>query len=122
MTHVRLSGIMTPVDRSQLDPAELYSRIGRRLRTTREEQRLTQEELAARAGLQRTSVTNIERGRQHPPLHVLYSLCDALGVEVSSMLPSSAEIPRLFGAPPSAPDLEVTELARALRRKIGGEA
>lgn len=109
------------MDRPQVDSAELYRCVARRLRAIRGQRHLTQEEVAARAGLQRTSVTNIERGRQHPPLHVLYGLCDALGVEVHDLLPSTAEIPRLFESTPQVPGFEVAELARELRRKIGGE-
>ncbi len=65
----------------------LYQQIGRSLRNRRETAGLTQTELAARVGLSRTSVTNIEQGRQHLTLHVLYAFADALGALPAELLP-----------------------------------
>ena len=42
----------------------LYKEFGQRLRKAREDAQLTQKEVADRVGLKRTSITNIERGRQ----------------------------------------------------------
>lgn len=49
--------------------------------------RLTQQDVAQRVGLSRTSITNIERGRQHIPLHFLYLLASAVGVPPEQLLP-----------------------------------
>ena len=49
--------------------------------------RLTQEELASRAGLGRTTVTNLEAGRQHVPLDELLSIAEALSVELRELVP-----------------------------------
>ena len=48
---------------------------------------LTQEQLAEQIGLSRTSVTNIERGRQHVVLHQIYEIAAALGLNVEALLP-----------------------------------
>lgn len=48
---------------------------------------LTQGELSERIGLSRTSVTNIEVGRQKIPLHFLFILSSALGVDPGQLLP-----------------------------------
>src|SRR5712692_8889437 len=56
--------------------------------------KLSQDALAKRVGLSRTSVTNIEKGRQQLPLHMLYSFADALGVEPASLLPDKKKLIR----------------------------
>jgi transcriptional regulator with XRE-family HTH domain len=48
---------------------------------------LTQQEVAERVGLTRTSITNIERGAQHIALHQLYLLAAAVGLEPEQLLP-----------------------------------
>jgi transcriptional regulator with XRE-family HTH domain len=70
----------------------LYQQVGERLKQRRAEMRLTQTQLSERVGVLRTSITNIEAGRQHPPLHLLYALCQVLGLEVTEVLPTIAEV------------------------------
>lgn len=53
---------------------------------------LSQEALAKRVGMSRTSVTNIEKGRQQIPLHMLYAFADALGVEPAALLPDKKKL------------------------------
>lgn len=65
----------------------LYSRFGSRLRTARKDAGLTQQDLAERVGLTRTSITNIESGAQHISLHQLYLLAAAVGLPPAEMLP-----------------------------------
>jgi hypothetical protein len=40
----------------------------------------------------RTSITNIEAGRQKAPLHVIYTICDALDVDPLKILPTPSEV------------------------------
>lgn len=47
---------------------------------------LSQEELAARAGLHRTYVSSVERGERNLSLANIHRLADALGVPPSSLL------------------------------------
>jgi transcriptional regulator with XRE-family HTH domain len=72
------------------DQALFYAEVGRRVRQARERVGLTQEDLAARVSLSRTSVTNIEKGRQKLLLHTLYGLAAALQVSPVALLPGSA--------------------------------
>lgn len=65
----------------------LYYQIGEYIKDAREKKGLTQEELANACSLSRTSITNIEKGRQHLPLHTLYKIAFALNKEVSDLLP-----------------------------------
>jgi transcriptional regulator with XRE-family HTH domain len=69
------------------DQAAFYAEVGRRVRLARERAGLTQDALAARVSLSRTSVTNIEKGRQKVLLHKFCSLAAALGVDPAVLLP-----------------------------------
>ena len=70
----------------------LYPLLGERLRRLRTRDRMTQAELAAQVGLERTSITNIEKGTQKVPLHVLYSLCQVFRIPLFELLPSVSEV------------------------------
>ena len=72
----------------QVDERELYRYIGQRIRTARTSTGLTQRQLADRLGVERTSITNVEAGRQRIPVHMLYRFCVALEIEVIELLPS----------------------------------
>jgi transcriptional regulator with XRE-family HTH domain len=65
----------------------VYVEVGRLIRDTRKSKKMTQGRLAAAVGLSRTSVTNIERGRQKIFLHTLSEMADALGVRVHDLVP-----------------------------------
>ncbi|HZU12269.1 MAG TPA: helix-turn-helix transcriptional regulator [Chloroflexota bacterium] len=65
------------------DPKLLF---GTRLRELRQERNISQEELAARAGLDRTYVSSCERGRRNIGLENLYRLAKALGVSPADLL------------------------------------
>lgn len=75
-----------------LDANQLYLHVAIKLEKAREESHLTQLALAEKVGLQRTSISNIENCVQKPPLHVLYAICIALGLEPSNVLPTVAEV------------------------------
>lgn len=67
---------------------ELYAQIGRRIRQTRKRiAGLTQEKLAKRVHLTRTSVTNIEKGRQKLLAHTLIEIARELNVSVDQLIP-----------------------------------
>lgn len=73
----------------------LYKELGQRLREVRQERGFTQDQVAAAISLERTSITNIESGRQRLPLHTLYEYCSILGIAVSEVLPTSpAQLPK----------------------------
>ena len=56
--------------------------FGRAVRHLRQARGMTQAELADRLGLGRTSITNLERGGQNPPLSLLPEIAGALGVDL----------------------------------------
>lgn len=72
---------------------QLYIEIGRRLRAERESAGLTQSQLAAHLGLSRTSVSNIEAGRQRFPLHYVYATAVLLRCDLAKLLPSPTAKP-----------------------------
>lgn len=73
-------------------PDGLYTAFGRLVFSHRKRHRhLTQEKLGRLVGLSRTSITNIEKGRQHVSLHHLFALAEALKVSPEALLPASSD-------------------------------
>ncbi len=73
-------------------PFEVQSRLGGAIRRHRHQQGLTQEELAWRAGLHRTYLADIERGRRNITVRVINNLALALKVSISHLLVPPEEI------------------------------
>ncbi len=71
---------------------KLYEIIGERLAARRKEINMTQDAIAEAVELERTSITNIEAGRQKAPLSLLYRLCAALKVDPLTILPTNKEV------------------------------
>ena len=72
--------------------------FGAQLRQLREAASLTQEELAARAGLTAKGISDLERGaRQRPYPHTVRSLADALGLSEDERTALFAAVPRRGG-------------------------
>jgi transcriptional regulator with XRE-family HTH domain len=65
-----------------------YAAFGRMLAEMRRKRHISQEMLADELGLSRTSITNIEKGRQPIQLHSLYLIAKLLGTDVKELLPS----------------------------------
>lgn len=74
---------------------DLELRFGRHLRSRREQAGLTQDALAREANLSRTSVVNIEQGRQGVSLATLYRLASALNCPPAALLPEPETTPIL---------------------------
>lgn len=65
--------------------AALKKRIGSRIRSRRNEIRMSQEELAFKAELTTTYVSQIEGGKRNPSLEALFRLCVALQTDLSEL-------------------------------------
>lgn len=77
---------------------DIREQFGRTLRELRTAQGLTQEELAFRAGMNVTYLSDIERGRWNPSLAMIVDLGRGLGVHPSDLLKDIVVDP---DAPPS---------------------
>lgn len=64
-----------------------YELLGENVRTVRNERQYTQEELAARVDISRTSITNLENGDQRLPVHNIVRLAGVLGVPLERLVP-----------------------------------
>jgi len=61
--------------------------LGLNIRLARTRARLSQEELARRAGLNRTYLSQVENGHSDPTTSVVARLAEALGVSLADLLP-----------------------------------
>jgi transcriptional regulator with XRE-family HTH domain len=78
---------------SARDPEAIYRIFGRRLRELRDGRGIAQEELATLSGLTRSSIANIENGKQRVLLHQLVQFAEALHTNVGELIPIMASGP-----------------------------
>jgi len=62
-------------------------KLAKKIRQLRKEKGMSQEELAHDAGLYRTYVGHIEKGRYSPSAYVLYKIGKVLKVQISDFYP-----------------------------------
>ncbi|MGN6358145.1 MAG: helix-turn-helix domain-containing protein [Novosphingobium sp.] len=65
---------------------EIQARLGSNVRRLREAKGWSQEDYADRAGIHRTYVSDIERGRRNPTVTVVEKLAKPLEVSAGSLL------------------------------------
>src|SRR5205809_263541 len=68
-----------------LHETEYYRELGQRVQRARIASALTQESLASLVGLTRTSIVNIEKGRQKVLAHTLVRLSRSLNVAIDEL-------------------------------------
>ncbi len=78
---------------------QIYKHIGKRVEELRLRKKLTQARLAEIVSLSRTSITNIENGRQKLLVHTLWDIAKALGAAPKDFFPQSAS--ELTGSVPT---------------------
>ncbi|NAS22160.1 helix-turn-helix domain-containing protein [Herbidospora sp. NEAU-GS84] len=93
---------------------DFYRLVGLRIRGARLNAGLSQAELAEHLGLTRSSVANLETGRQRIALHLCVLIAKALSTEVIALLPQESSMngneeisdlsARLADSPESAQD------------------
>jgi transcriptional regulator with XRE-family HTH domain len=71
--------------------------LGRAIRRLREDQEISQEKFAAKAGLDRTYQTSVETGRRNVSLHTIELIATALGIDTGVLL-AAAELERRASA------------------------
>ena len=116
---------MPPVARGDDSPYEVsaeaaidrfYADVGLRVRRARLESGLTQDDLARSLLLARSSVANLEAGRQRVPAHTLLLAAHALHVALGDLLPEfemDLALTDTLGLEPGTPD-EHVQLVRRL--------
>jgi len=65
---------------------DITTRLGKNIRRLREEQGWSQEDYADRAGIHRTYVSDIERGRRNPTITVVEKLAKPFGIKAGALL------------------------------------
>jgi len=74
---------------------DFYAAVGQRINRVRAG-RLTQEALAKKTALTRTSIINIEKGRQQILLHTMVDIANALQVPITQLIPDTDNIEMLL--------------------------
>ena len=64
---------------------DLKKAFGQRMRTLRKQKRLSQEDLAEKAGLHPTYVGGVERGERNPSFESVLKISEALGISPSQL-------------------------------------
>lgn len=76
----------------EIDEDLFYQEVGRIIRSERKSTSITQEELSKELNVSRTTITNIERGNQRIPLHLIYEMAIVLGIEIQRLMPDPDRI------------------------------
>jgi transcriptional regulator with XRE-family HTH domain len=87
LSHRKACDRMPAAEKS--DFLEVYRIVGERIRDERKKLDITQDELAKEIGLTRTSITNVEKGRQKLLLHTLVQIAAYLGTSPERLLSTS---------------------------------
>jgi len=97
-----------------------YRNVGKMIREGRKQRKLSQATLASAIGLTRTSISNIEKGRQKFLIHTFYEIVEVLGIPPSALLPaeSSPSAPDLRKIPEDLPKQERAFIEAGIRAKI----
>ncbi|WP_310589398.1 helix-turn-helix transcriptional regulator [Fibrivirga algicola] len=75
---------------NQNEQQRFYQLLGENIKKHRNIRELTQEQLAFAIDLTRTSVVNIEQGRQRPPLYLLVEIAQKLHVTLETLVPTES--------------------------------
>lgn len=76
---------MNPNDPSAFN---IKTKLGQRIKSLRHEQKISQEELAARSALDRTYVAGIESGQRNPTIESIQKVALGLGISLAQFFDS----------------------------------
>ena len=76
-----------------------HATLGKNIRTLRNARGLSQEALAQDAQITQSHLGCIERGRGNPTVETLFSICNALQVDIAELFQDTSAIP---SAPPNS--------------------
>ena len=88
-----------------------YEEFGRRVREARELKGISQRELAERLRMTRSSVANVEAGRQRVLVHQAVQIAEAIGVQVYDLIPAVLSLidQQVLDLPPDKALLEISD-------------
>ena len=66
-------------------PASIKARLGQRVRELRRERGYSQEQFAARCGLDRTYIASVEHGRRNVTIATVERIASGLGISVAEL-------------------------------------
>ncbi len=72
---------------NKYDVQKFYIELGARIQTIRKNKKINQDNLAEEVGLNRTSIVNIEKGRQKVLIHTLINIASALKADLNELIP-----------------------------------
>ena len=99
------------------NPEAFYRNFGHLVGNARRTRNLTQGQLADSVGLTRTSITNIEKGRQKILIHTLFDIAAVLNVEPATLFPAGASPSQLERLEPEKKELLLRVLPELVNSK-----
>lgn len=99
----------------RLNSAEMITRLAAEVRRLRHARGLTQDEVAALAGVGRETVLNMEAGRTDPEFSTVAKVANVLGLSLDNIVTLTAP-PQPAPAPPSKLSKRVEQLTKAAQR------
>ncbi|MGW4370770.1 helix-turn-helix domain-containing protein [Nocardia takedensis] len=103
-----------------------YVELGTRIRNARTTKKISQQELADEVGLKRSSIANIEAGRQRSVVHLIALVGQSLSLTPDELFPEIREEGEIGDVEITQNDIEGQPMntqefiASAMRRRTGG--
>jgi transcriptional regulator with XRE-family HTH domain len=101
------------------DDTELLRSVGRRIREARAAAGLSQQQVASRVGMTRSSVANLEAGRQDMNITRLTAVLAALGIGLDALI-LPGDLPELPPLPPKPHDVVTKPVLEVSCTTCGG--
>lgn len=80
------------MDKQEITSEKVNKIIGAKVRNLRINQKINQEELAVILGIDRVSISNVERGTHGMPTHRIIYLCMHFGITPNDIMPTKEEL------------------------------
>jgi transcriptional regulator with XRE-family HTH domain len=100
---------------NQIDVSDIDTQIGAAIRTARMQTGVKQEQLATAIGIDRTTLSNYERGSRGIPVGVLVQIAYELRVPLSALVPRARAMEQAWGAPDDQLSPDVQGVVQTLR-------
>ncbi|MEK5081183.1 helix-turn-helix transcriptional regulator [Solibacillus sp. FSL W7-1436] len=76
----------------KLDKKQLNEYVGKRIKEERQKRKIKQNELAKKIGIQNSTLSQYENGKSEPNQEMLFKIAEALGINVSDLIPVNYRI------------------------------